>query len=589
MSFLKKYFYIIIIFISITSIISSKNNFTKKKRILFPNPVLNLTTKDSKNLKFHSKLVQTLYANSISKNNYYYTTLYIGSDHMPQTFIIDTGSSIMSSPCSKCLNNSCGIHKNAFFYDIEKEHEPLKCSSEICKLVPENLCQNNNNHKNKICGFNIKRYNGDGIKGYYLRDIVYFETDVYDDNKYKNKKKQNKTNDADIVINKKKVFRSYALPIGCTTEEEGKFKDIDTDGILGMSNSQKSVPDLLYNLGIINQNIFTLCFSLRGGYMSLGEIEKKYHRSNIINYIPLIESSLFYFIKLTSLKFDKSNNNNIIKVPLIAKIDTGNDITYFPSIIFKSITSNFLLYCENKNISCGNFSYEEKEGFCANYPNRESLFFAIYRYWPEIILSFGEKNYIWKPINYYYPIINITNNTIKACLGFNKHKSERVSLGSNFIHGHDFIFNRAEQKIGFVEANCDRENFVNYGKHKIGLNTLFEMSEPIKSDKEIYHPYFLKNNLSDNNNNDSINISFIEGHNTELDNKDFSNINFFILLTSIIFIAFIFIIVIFSLLFWKKPLRYENKNSEYISGNQLHNNEIFDNKITFEENKEENI
>ena len=42
------------------------------------------------------------------------------------------------------------------------------------------------------------------------------------------------------------------MPVGCTTEEAGKYKELNTDGILGMSNSSQAVPNLLYKLGIIN-------------------------------------------------------------------------------------------------------------------------------------------------------------------------------------------------------------------------------------------------------------------------------------------------------------------------------------------------
>ena len=124
------------------------------------------------------------------------------------------------------------------------------------------------------------------------------------------------------------------MPVGCTTGEEGKYKELNTDGILGMSNSPKAVPNLLYNLGIINRNLFTMCFGLRGGYMSLGEIDTTYHKSDI-NYVPLLDSDVYYFIKLNSLKVGKEETN-ALKIPLVAKIDTGNSISYFPSITFKS-------------------------------------------------------------------------------------------------------------------------------------------------------------------------------------------------------------------------------------------------------------
>ena len=125
--------HILLLLISLSSI-SAHKIVSSKKRLLVPNPLLNATTKNSKKLKLHSKILQTVYSDSFSKN-FYYTTLYLGDQKVRQTYIIDTGSSIMSSPCAPCPE--CGAHKRPFYYDMEHKHKPLKCSSRICKLVPE--------------------------------------------------------------------------------------------------------------------------------------------------------------------------------------------------------------------------------------------------------------------------------------------------------------------------------------------------------------------------------------------------------------------------------------------------------------------
>ena len=570
MSSMKTYFPILIILLSFTSIYSQKK-ISKKKRSLVPNPFLNASTINSKKLKLHSKILQTVYSDSFSKN-FYYTTLYLGDQKVRQTYIIDTGSSIMSSPCSPCPN--CGPHKRPYYFDMYHKHKPLKCSSRICKLVPANVCQNKDLKflEGKSCSFNVDRASGDGIKGYYLRDIVYFETD-------------RKIN---LSLLKKKVFRSYAMPVGCTTAEEGKYKELNTDGILGMSNSPKAVPNLLYNLGIINRNLFTMCFGLRGGYMSLGEIDTTFHKSEVINYVPLLDSDIFYFVKLNSLKVANAEMS-AIQVPLVAKIDTGNSISYFPSITFKAIISQFRKYCHSGNHTCGNFTYEEDYGYCASFPDRESLFNSIYKNWPEITLTFGEYEYIWKPINYYYYKFNVDQR--KACLGFQMHKSERVILGANFLHGHDIIFNRGTKQLGFVQSDCSRGNIIWSRFQTLMGNNVFETTDPILMDKELHHSESEnKFHLGDNNNEDS--ISFIQGHNTELDKKEFSMINFIILLVSIVIVSIVLIIVLVALLCGRKNLKYEKQENEYTPDDQPeevnntdNSNEIGENRISFEDNE----
>jgi hypothetical protein len=427
------------------------------------------------------------------------------------------------------------------------------------------------------CSFKISRASGEGIMGYFMRDIVYFETD---------------RKDLNISPLRKKVYRSYALPVGCTTAELGKYKELNTDGIMGMSNNPKSFISLLYNLKVVNRNIFTLCFGLRGGYMSLGEIDRTYHKSSEIDYIPLINSNIYYLVKLSSIKVGKSENN-ALKMPVIASIDTGNSISYFPSIIFKQISNQFKSLCDAKGKVCGNFTYDHDLGYCASFRDRETLFNAIYNYWPNITLNFGESEYIWRPINYYYYHFN--NNERKACLGFNYHSSERVILGANFIHGYDIIFDRANQKLGFVPSDCSRGNLIwSRWQGILGNNApTFETTDPILMDKELHHSESEnKFHLGDNNRDDM--IDFIQGHNTELERKELSSFNYLILIISIIIVCVVVAIVLSVLLCGKKNLAYEQQENEYtaeetpneinISDDNNPDPEANSNKISFEDN-----
>ena len=170
--------------------------------------------------KQNSKLLQTLYSDSYS-NNYYYTTLYISDKQIKQTYLIDTGSAIMSSPCAPCEN--CGKQKKNYFDPSNKKgNEALKCGSKICKMVPSTGCMvKEKNIDKKTCSFFSQKANGNGLRGYYLSNIVYFEDD------------KNLTS-----TNLKKVYRSYALPIGCTTGEYGKYKNMNVDGVIGLNNDK---------------------------------------------------------------------------------------------------------------------------------------------------------------------------------------------------------------------------------------------------------------------------------------------------------------------------------------------------------------
>lgn len=98
--------------------------------------------------------------------NYYYTTLYLGKDKHPQTYILDTGSGITTSPCDKCLH--CGKHFNQK-YKLENESKIIPCNDKKCSLV-KSTCSNNQ------CSFRISYAEGSKLSGFYVNEEIYFET-----------------------------------------------------------------------------------------------------------------------------------------------------------------------------------------------------------------------------------------------------------------------------------------------------------------------------------------------------------------------------------------------------------------------------
>ena len=581
---------IIFNFILFFLMINLNNSQIKKYQTPYrPRTTYNSTTRFSSSLKFHSKLLQTVYSDSFSKN-YYYTTLYVGDRRVRQTYILDTGSAVMSSPCSPC--EECGPQKNNYFYDFNRYHKPLQCHTKICDLVPANNCfikAEKNLNKNQ-CSFNLnyKKEEGEkaGLKGYYLRDIVYFET-----TKSKNGVIYRYNNLNNNYNNERIIYRSYAVPIGCTNAEYGEFRDLQTDGIMGLNNSPKSFISVLYNLRIIPENKFSLCFGLFGGYLSLGEVDTTYHKNYYINYIPLLDSEDAYLINLNGISLE--GKENFVSGTHVSSIETRNSKSYFPQFIYKAIIKEFDDYCAKKNGACGKFDYIQ-EGYCATFPNRLNLFKSVYNNWPNITLHFEESEYIWTPLNYYY--YSFKNLEYKACLGFDGHRYEKIILGANFIHGHDIIFDRAYKRLGFVPADCSRGNRI-WRRHYKNESVEF-WNDPSLIDLEIHKNNVF--NLGDNINKDM--VDFVEGHNTELDiSEGFKTVNFIIFLSSLIIVGIIVIIILY-ILFWNKRgnLKYEPREEvEYnveqqnesntsddnnVEGEGEGENQDGDNKISFEEN-----
>ena len=487
---------------------------------------------DGKTNNYNIKLIQTVHSTEGPKN-YYYTTLYIGDNKKKQTYLIDTSSNIMSTTCSP----ESGINplKTNYIYK-NTSISKLECDSKVCNLVPANICHEENNKEEKsksICAYDSRKNFAEGIKGYYIKDIAFLEEET-----------------ENLIPFMRKKYHSYAIPIGCSTEESVKYKNIMVDGVLGVNNNPKSFVGLLYKLKIIKHDMFSLCFGIRGGYMSIGQIDNKHHLEKTINYIPILYSKNDFIIKIKDISIGNDSNYLNISENTKAKISSVESTTYLPEEIYDKLISKFNEHCAQKE-NCGKFKNYPELGYCALFPDRETLYNAVYRNWPKLTLNLEsiESNikYLWKPFNYYS--YHHPNETRLACLGFTKYNSNDIILGTNFFHGYDIIFDRKGKKIGFVKADCSRGNHL---WRRSNFNKFYSGNE-IEDKDNIRNHGMLKFNRSENG------IDFIRGTNSELNfGKQFKLINYILLSGSIIILIIVAVSVISLLVCNKKVgLKYE--------------------------------
>ena len=353
--------------------------------------------------------------------NYYYTTLYLGQNKTPQVYILDTGSSITTSPCDQCTN--CGDHLNPK-YHLENTSKIISCNDNKCKLASNSRCLDNK------CSFRISYAEGSKLMGIYVNQDVFFETINLENN----------------ITNK-----SYSIPIGCTTTETHLFKTQLADGIMGLNNNDNSFVGMMYKLGIIQKNIFSLCFEHDGGYFSIGKIYDEFHYSNDIKYANLVNKNYGnYIINLKYLKIgdDKVEFNGK------AVIDSGTTMSYFPPMKFNEMMKIILDKCK-KSKKCGNLKRITNFGYCTAVKTEQDIFKIINEGWGNITFTFDDLEFIWNPKNYYY-LYKPKDNEYYLCLGFDEDKRANILLGTTFMHGYDFIFDKEKHKIGIVEADCNR-------------------------------------------------------------------------------------------------------------------------------------
>ena len=236
---LKLYIFLIIFQLYLFQSYNITNNIT------IPNITINISNSTNNNTikRYQStSMIQSIYTDSVS-NNYYYTILYIGRNLIRQAYLIDTDIDTLSSPCMSCF--FCNRNKTNYYLYPIKKIKRIKCDSEICSnILPSIGCPNPYKSKRyDRCNFLSTKSNGDAMRGYFLKELVYFE-DIR----------------AQYNLSDNKIYRSRHIPIGCTKAEFGKYKNITVDGIMGLNNKKRSFVDILYKLKIIRRNLFSKIF-----------------------------------------------------------------------------------------------------------------------------------------------------------------------------------------------------------------------------------------------------------------------------------------------------------------------------------------
>ena len=471
------------------------------------------------------KILQTLYSDSPS-NNYYYTVLYMGRNLTRRTYLIDTGIDVLSAPCGRCLH--CNENHKNYFFSKQRINRRIKCDSELCSMLPSIGCIHHNEYmKNIQCAFLSTKLNGDGMRGYYIKTSLFFEKD----------KKPN-------YHNANKVYESHGIPLACSLAQFGKYKNLSTNGVLGLNNKEKSFISVLYNLKIIKKDIFSICIGDRFGYLSIGGIHKEYHKSKKIEYIINTSPNVYQIkvetINIGNVKKRKINSN--------CEIDSANPISFFPAKLFKKMIKDyekFLFFKVIKKNIKYSFIYDHDHGYCAIFENNEEMKKQI-KLWPKIDIFFSKTKFEWEPENYFY-----RQTETKACLGIKNHSLNHIIFGNNFLRGNDFIFDKSRNRIGFVKADCSKIISMNTYDDNLNNdadNNTWQIIEEKIKDKKVYKNIKIKNG-----------IEFFMGKNNELANlkeynliKKIVNISFLSLIILVIFFIVISIIILYRIIYPKE-------------------------------------
>ena len=108
---------------------------------------------------------------------------------------------------------------------------------------------------------------------------------------------------------------------------------------------------------------------------------------------------------------------------------------------------------------------------------------ALNNYWPNITIFLEGYNYTLTPNDYYFEYNE--EKKIGACIGFEGESCSKITIGGTFMHGHDIIFDKENQMMGFAEADCNR------GQNKKDNNT--NDNNTFIKEEEIFKVNFVQN------------------------------------------------------------------------------------------------
>lgn len=361
----------------------------------------------------------------------HFAYLYVGTPSQRQSVIIDTGSykyqdichyniehifvgsHYTAFPCVGC--SQCGQHTDEYF-DYK--------NSSTAKLLD---CNNN------PCVISQSYSEGSSWKAIQVEDKVWVGGLT-----------------ADLVPDGANFSINFAF--GCQTSETGLFRTQLADGIMGLSMADDTLPYKLVANGITESKVFSLCFRLGGGIMTIGGVDQRIHSKPGILYAKLLKSSGWYTVNLLgvqlqdqvgketkSIDFDPKNWNN----EKGCIIDSGTTDSYLPQAVASQFSSIFNELAgvpfTQANVALTAQQLSRLPNILYTFEGTDDQPFTIVMPWTSYVDSVGGGKYAFR--------IYLTEPT-------------GTVLGANFMNGYNIIFDPDNLKVGFAKSNCKYEEYV---------------------------------------------------------------------------------------------------------------------------------
>ncbi|GER41532.1 eukaryotic aspartyl protease family protein [Striga asiatica] len=236
----------------------------------------------------------------------YIVTMGLGTPHIKQHLIFDTGSDVTWAQCKPCIRSCYSQQGPLFDPNKSSSYSIIPCNSRDCSILDYHKCSPHNNS----CIYGVGYGDGSYTEGYWSKDT--------------------------LTIASKVAVPGFMF--GCSQLAGGLFGRVS--GLVGLGRSKVS---------LLSQtaNKFHECFSYclppntsSKGFLALG---KDVNYDNATKFTPLIlnqEYPSFYFIDIVSIAVEGSNltigpddfTGGII-------VDSGTVITRLPLDVYNSLSS----------------------------------------------------------------------------------------------------------------------------------------------------------------------------------------------------------------------------------------------------------
>ncbi|KMZ61137.1 Eukaryotic aspartyl protease family protein [Zostera marina] len=362
----------------------------------------------------------------------YFTRVKLGNPPKEFYVQIDTGSDILwvsCVPCSGCPNTSA-LNIKLEFFDPKKSNSAklIDCTDDRCTSdLQPSIAGCIASTFDSWCGYSFKYGDGSGTSGYYVSDAIYFQT---------------------VSANQVAGSISANVIFGCSNLQSGGLTnpDIAVDGIFGFGQHELSMISQLSSLGVAPK-AFSHCLKgagSGGGILVLGEVVDLG-----IVYTPLVQDQPHYSLNLKSIAvkgqvlpidpsvFSTSSSQGTI-------IDSGTTLAYLVEEAYDPLI-NAIINIVSKFVQ----SFISKGHQCFIVAGRVDAIF------PLVTLNFEEgASLILKPTDYLVQQVSIGNDII-WCMGWQKNVDFDITiLGDIVLKDKVFVYDLAQQRIGWVNHDC---------------------------------------------------------------------------------------------------------------------------------------